>query len=226
VRPAQHSAARDLVDHHDAGAAVERIAEIYTAGARQSEKLSLRETRTELRRRWLYPIEPGFRVGLMPIAMRGRRASGKLLTDFGGLFALVTVAEDFLMQIANWMTRDPVCITCRDTLARAKELMDAGRFRRLPVIENDKLVGIITERDLRQHWDYLDSTEVDAAMTPDPITITPRVTAEDVARLMLQHKIGGLPVVENGKLVGIVSTSDLLRAFLNVVQAAEHIMDD
>ena len=130
------------------------------------------------------------------------------------------------MQIANWMTRNPVCITRQDTLARAKELMDAGRFRRLPVIDNDKLVGIITERDLRQHWDYLDSTKVDAAMTPDPVTIAPRVTAEDVARLLLQHKIGGLPVVENGKLVGIVSTSDLLRAFLNVVQAAEHIMDD
>ncbi len=130
------------------------------------------------------------------------------------------------MQIANWMTRDPVCITRQDTLAKTKELMDAGRFRRLPVIDNDKLVGIITERDLRQHWDYLDSTKVDAAMTPDPVTITPRVTAEDVARLLLQHKIGGLPVVENGKLVGIVSTSDLLRAFLKVVQAAEHIMDD
>ena len=79
---------------------------------------------------------------------------------------------------------------------------------------------------MRQHWDYLDSTKVDAAMTPDPVTIAPRVTAEDVARLLLQHKIGGLLVVENGKLVGIVSTSDLLRAFLNVVQAAEHIMDD
>jgi CBS domain-containing protein len=130
------------------------------------------------------------------------------------LHLLVTVAEDLLMQIANWMTHDPVCITHQDTLARAKELMDAGQFRRLPVIDNDKLVGIVTERDLRQHWDYLDSTKVDAAMTPDPVTITPRVTAEDVARLLLQHKIGGLPVVENGKLVGIVSTSDLLQSVL------------
>jgi CBS domain-containing protein len=130
------------------------------------------------------------------------------------------------MEIANWMSRGPVCIRPSDTLAVAKKLMDAGHFRRLPVVENDKLVGIITERDLRQHWGYLDSTKVNAAMTSDPVTVTPRNTAEEAAHLMLQHKIGGLPVVDNRKLVGILSTSDLIRALLNVIQAAEHIMDD
>jgi CBS domain-containing protein len=130
------------------------------------------------------------------------------------------------MEIANWMSRSPACISPNDTLAAAKKLMDAGRFRRLPVVENDKLVGIITERDLRQHWGYLDATKVNAAMTPDPLTVTPRDTAENAARLMLQHKIGGLPVVDNRRLVGIVSTSDLIRALLNVIQAAENIVDD
>ena len=130
------------------------------------------------------------------------------------------------MDIANWMSRNPVCIRPSDTLAVAKKLMDAGHFRRLPVVENDKLVGIITERDLRQHWGYLDSTKVDAAMTSDPVTVTPRDTAEDAAHLMLLHKIGGLPVVDNRELVGILSTSDLIRALLNVIQAAAHIMDD
>lgn len=130
------------------------------------------------------------------------------------------------MEITDWITRNPICISPNETLANAKELMDTGRFRRLPVIENGKLVGIITERDLRQHWGYLDSTKVDASMTPDPIMISSQVSAQDVARLMLRHKIGGVPVVENGKLVGIVSTSDLLRALLNVVEAVEHLMDD
>lgn len=130
------------------------------------------------------------------------------------------------MEIANWMSRSPACISPNDTLAAAKKLMDAGRFRRLPVVESDKLIGIITERDLRQHWGYLDATKVNAAMTPDPLTVTPRDTAENAARLMLQHKIGGLPVVDNSELVGILSTSDLIRALLNVIQAAEHIMDD
>jgi CBS domain-containing protein len=130
------------------------------------------------------------------------------------------------MEIAKWMSRSPACVKPDDTLAAAKKLMDAGRFRRLPVVESDKLIGIITERDLRQHWGYLDSTKVNAAMTPDPLTVTPRDTAENAARLMLQHKIGGLPVVDDRQLVGILSTSDLIRALLNVIQAAEHIMDD
>jgi acetoin utilization protein AcuB len=129
------------------------------------------------------------------------------------------------MQIASCMTRDPVTVTPHDLLARAKALMDSGRFRRLPVMEGGKLVGILTERDLRNHWGYLERTRVDAAMTPEPVTITPRITAEDAARLMLQHKIGGLPVIEDGALVGIVSTSDILRAFLNVVQAAQEMMN-
>jgi CBS domain-containing protein len=62
--------------------------------------------------------------------------------------------------------------------------MDAGQFRRLPVVENDKLVDIITERDLRQHGGYLDSTKVNVAMTSDPVTVNPRNTTEDAAHLM------------------------------------------
>lgn len=130
------------------------------------------------------------------------------------------------MQIANCMTPHPVTVSPRDTLARAKTKMDVGRFRRLPVVENGKLVGILTERDIRNHWGYLDSTRVDAAMTADPVTITPRISAEDAARLMLEHKIGGLPVVDNGELVGVVSTSDILRAFLCVVQATQGILSN
>jgi acetoin utilization protein AcuB len=129
------------------------------------------------------------------------------------------------VQIANCMTRTPVTVSPRDTLARAKSLMDSGHFRRLPVMESGKLVGMLTERDIRNHWGYLEATRVDAAMTHEPVTITPRISAEDAARLMLQHKIGGLPVVDNGELVGIVSTSDILKAFLNVVQASQELMN-
>ena len=130
------------------------------------------------------------------------------------------------MHIANWMTRNPSFITPQDTLAQAKKMMDDGHFRRLPVVENGKLEAIITERDLRQHWGYLDSTKVSAAMTSGPVTINPDVKVEDAVQLMLKYKIGGLPIVEEGKLIGILSTSDVLRALLEVLRATELIVKE
>ncbi|MFZ0246241.1 CBS domain-containing protein [Candidatus Binatus sp.] len=129
------------------------------------------------------------------------------------------------MQIVNLMTSDPIVINPDDTLANAKAIMDDGRFRRLPVVESGRLVGILTERDIREHTGYLGSTRVNAAMRTALITVTPFNTVEDAARLMLKHKIGGLPIVADGKLVGIVTTSDLLRAFLLVVAGASQIMN-
>jgi CBS domain-containing protein len=129
------------------------------------------------------------------------------------------------MQIVNLMTANPIVINADDTLANAKAVMDDGRFRRLPVVEDGKLVGIVTERDVREHAGYFRSTRVNAAMRAPVITLTPYATVEDAARMMLKHKIGGLPIVDDGKVVGIVTTSDLLKAFLVVVQATSHIMD-
>jgi acetoin utilization protein AcuB len=129
------------------------------------------------------------------------------------------------MQIVNLMTSDPVAIGQHDTLSNAKAVMDEGRFRRLPVVEDGRLVGILTERDLREYTGYLGTTRVNAAMRTALVTVTPHNTVEDVARLMLKHKIGGLPVVAEGKLVGIVTTSDLLKSFLVVVKATSEIMD-
>src|SRR5208337_448487 len=129
------------------------------------------------------------------------------------------------MQIVNLMTPDPIVINPDDTLANAKAVMDDGRFRRLPVVEDGRLVGILTERDIREHMGYLGSTRVNAAMRTALVTVTPFNTVEDAARLMLKHKIGGLPIVADGKLVGIVTTSDLLRAFLLVVAGTSKIMN-
>jgi acetoin utilization protein AcuB len=124
------------------------------------------------------------------------------------------------------MTANPVTVTPSDTLGKAKALMDAGGFRRLPVIEGGKLVGIITERDLRSHSGYLDATKVNGAMTPAPMTVPSHSSVQDAARLMLEHKVGGMPVVDNDRLVGVVTTSDLLRALLDVVQASAEILGD
>lgn len=130
------------------------------------------------------------------------------------------------MQVVSRMTKSPATVSPRDTLAKAKRLMEAGGFRRLPVVQDGRLVGIITERDLRQHIGYLDATRVDGAMTAAPMTVRPSSSVQDAARLLLEHKVGGMPVVEDGKLVGIVTTSDLLKALLDVIQASEEILDD
>ena len=119
------------------------------------------------------------------------------------------------MQIVNLMTPNPITATPRDTLADAKRAMDTGQFRRLPVIEGGTLVGILTERDIREHIGYLEKTRVEVAMKGSVVTVSPYNTAQDAAVLLLEHKIGGMPVVSSGELVGIVTTSDLLKAFLN-----------
>ncbi len=130
------------------------------------------------------------------------------------------------MQLVNLMTSDPVTIHPHDRLSKAKAIMDVGGFRRVPVVDNGRLVGILTERDLHKHSGFLESTRVNAAMRTALVTITPHDTVEDAARLMLKHKIGGLPIVAAGRLVGIVTTTDLLRAFLVVVKATGEIMQE
>ena len=128
------------------------------------------------------------------------------------------------MQIINLMTPDPITIDQHDKLSKAKAIMTAGNFRRVPVVDGGRLVGILTERDLQKYSGFLESTRVTAAMRTSLITVEPYDAVEDAALLMLKHKIGGLPVVAEGKLVGILTTTDLLKAFLNVVQATNEIV--
>jgi CBS domain-containing protein len=76
--------------------------------------------------------------------------------------------------------------------------MCAEGFRHVVVIEDGKLEGILSDRDLRNHWGYLDCTKVNAAMTPDPITVRPDVGIEQAARLLLSHK-GRKPAGRRGR---------------------------
>ena len=125
------------------------------------------------------------------------------------------------MLVSNRMTKDPVTVTADDLLIQGRLKMQKGGFRRLPVVTNGQLVGIITDRDMREHAGYLDRTEVKAAMSTKPLSVTPATTLEAAAQLLLKQKIGGLPVVESGRLVGIITTSDVLQAFLEVMGASE-----
>jgi acetoin utilization protein AcuB len=125
------------------------------------------------------------------------------------------------MLVGKRMTRNVATITPGDYLATARVKMEMGGFRRLPVVTEGKLVGIITDRDLRQHTGYLERTKVNAAMTEKVVTVAPQTTLEEATQLMLTHKIGGLPVVEKDQLVGIITASDILQTFLDVMGASE-----
>jgi acetoin utilization protein AcuB len=118
------------------------------------------------------------------------------------------------------MTRDPVTIDPDDLLSTAKAKMATGRFRRLPVARAGALLGIITERDLRVHTGHLGQVKVNGAMTDKIITIGPEATVEEAAQMLLQRQIGGLPVVENGALIGVITTNDIIKAFLDVMGAS------
>ncbi len=125
------------------------------------------------------------------------------------------------MLVSKRMTKDPVTVMPEDLLIQARLKMQKGGFRRLPVISDGQLVGIITDRDIREHVGLLDRTEVKAAMSQKPITVIPATTVEAAAQILLKQKIGGLPVVEKNRLVGMITTSDILQAFLDVMGTSE-----
>jgi len=125
------------------------------------------------------------------------------------------------MIVGNRMTKEPITVDPDDLLIRASHKMQAGGFRRLPVVSAGRLVGIVSERDLREHRGYFEHTKINGVMTENPVTVTPATTLEEAAQTLVERQIGGLPVVENGRLVGIITTSDILKAFLDVMGASQ-----
>lgn len=123
------------------------------------------------------------------------------------------------MLVRDRMTPEPVIIGPQAMLATAQEYMTVGHFRRLPVIDAGALVGIITDRDIRRHAGSEERTKVQAAMTENALTVPPDMAVEEATKLMLRDQISGLPVVENGKLIGIITASDILNAFLEMTGA-------
>src|SRR4051812_25532340 len=118
------------------------------------------------------------------------------------------------MRTSAAMTRDVVVVPPAMELAAARALMERRRIRHLPVVDDGRLVGILSDRDLLQcEGSGLDSPEmpVAAAMTPAPITCFISTTVSRVAQMMLDYKIDSVPVVDPvGLLVGLVTSSDLL----------------
>lgn len=127
------------------------------------------------------------------------------------------------MIVAELMTPKPVTVAPGDTLKAAHEKMELGRFRQVPVVDNDKLIGILTDRDTRQHFGQMAHTRVDAVMSTHPFSVHPATPVEKAAHLLRTNKIGGLPVIEDGKLVGIITATDMLRALEAVLASTAKI---
>src|SRR5712691_11166925 len=124
------------------------------------------------------------------------------------------------MIVAELMTPNPITVAPGDTLESAHQKMKAGRFRQLPVMDEAKLIGILTDRDMRQHLGQLAHTRVDAVMSALPLFVRPSTPVEQAAHLLVIHKVGSLPVVENGKLAGIITASDMLHALEAILGTA------
>lgn len=137
------------------------------------------------------------------------------------------------MLVRKWMSKNPITIEESASLSDAINLLKQNKIRRLPVLKNGKLVGIISDRDLKEAspskvtsldiWElhYLMSKiNVQSIMTKNPITVTPDTTLERAAILMFDNKIGGLPVVDKEKkLVGMLTEQDVFKALINITGA-------
>ena len=141
------------------------------------------------------------------------------------------------MFVSRSMTRKVITVDPDKTVFEAQELMANNHIRHLPVVdENQQLIGIVTDRDIRSALPYqfikdscspeqreeFCSLTVKDIMTADPVTVSPTYTIQDALLMIQNSKVGALPVVEeNGRLTGILSVRDLLRAFINVLGIGE-----
>ncbi|MBV8135473.1 MAG: universal stress protein [Deltaproteobacteria bacterium] len=117
--------------------------------------------------------------------------------------------------VARWMSTSPVTVAPGEKVSSAILRMQQGNFRSAPVVENGRLVGLIADRDIRGQMGRVDTTEVRVAMSENPPTVAPTTPLHDAARALSEQKVDALPVLENGKLVGVITNSDILRAFLD-----------
>lgn len=134
------------------------------------------------------------------------------------------------MKVRDRMTTEVITVGLADPIRKAWELVEENQLRRFPVVEGDKLVGIITDRDIRNatassvvltekkyHDFLLDTVKIESVMTPDPATVTPDTPLDEAARMILELKVGGLPVIEQGKLVGIITETDLIKTLVELL---------
>jgi CBS domain-containing protein len=128
------------------------------------------------------------------------------------------------LTVRGLMTQDPATLDRNETLDLPEKIMNLGRIRHMPVVEDGKVVGVLSQRDLfrsalivalgfgRKTTSALIKTiRVKEVMSQNVIIIAPDASVKEAARVMIEKKIGCLPVVESDKLVGLITETDILR---------------
>ncbi|MBW2721185.1 MAG: CBS domain-containing protein [Deltaproteobacteria bacterium] len=124
------------------------------------------------------------------------------------------------MLVSRRMSRDPVAISPEASIQEAIELMKTHSIRHLPVVDGqERLVGWVSDTELRGVFmaSMIEELTVGDVMIADPITVSSTDVLEQAALLISKHKIGGMPVLEDGKLVGIITVVDILEAFVDIM---------
>lgn len=131
-----------------------------------------------------------------------------------------------MLTVSDLMTVVPDVIAPDTTLREIIGMMKSEGYRHLPVVDSGKLVGIITDRDIRlvmnspmvmherrQDEELIDTVTAESCMTPNPVTVTPDTPAYRASEILSMYKFGALPVVEGEELVGILTVTDFLDYF-------------
>jgi acetoin utilization protein AcuB len=134
------------------------------------------------------------------------------------------------MLVKNWMSKNVVTIEAKDSMQRAISLMKEHKIRMLPVLKRGKLVGVVSDTDLKRA-SASDATMLDVQemlyliakikikdiMTKKPFTVSPECTVEETAAILMEHKISGVPVIdEGGEVVGIITRDDLFKVLIDL----------
>ena len=138
------------------------------------------------------------------------------------------------MLVRDYMTTDLMTVQETDTLLDATMFFVRSTFRHLPVIREKQLVGIITERDVKQYApsvlsglspdEYntiMETTPISRVMTRNPLTVQPDQSVLDAAKLLYAKRLGCLPVVQDGELVGIITTTDMLKVLTHILEKTD-----
>jgi acetoin utilization protein AcuB len=129
--------------------------------------------------------------------------------------------------VRETMSAAPITVTSNHSLREAVDLLTKHNIREMPVVDHGNLIGIVTDRDLRQVAPsyplfrdeeeiryYSEQMKVASAMTPDPVVVSPETPLVEAAKLLRTYRINSLPVIRDGRLVGIISVTDILGVFV------------